>query len=88
MILERSHIKAIAAKVHRRFPELKNVSPNVRAQAAPKSLRDGKNRASSSNRFLLTFRGTATLPDGKSMQRVVRVIANDKGRVLKIALSK
>jgi|TARA_B100000315_G_C14098192_1_gene372445 hypothetical protein len=87
MNLERSHIKNIAAKVHRRFPELKNVSPNVRAQASPKSLRDGNNSVSS-NRFLLTFRGTATLPGGKSMQRVVRVIANDKGRVLKMALSK
>ena len=87
MDLKRSHVKAIAAKVHRRFPELKNVSPHVRAQASPKSLPNRKDSASS-NRFLLTFRGTATLPGGKSMQRVVRVIANDKGRVLKMALSK
>jgi len=49
----------------------------------------GKNRASGiGNRFLLTFRGTATLPGGKTMQRVVRVIANEKGKVLKMALSK
>ncbi len=83
MNLERSHIKAISAKVYRRFPELKEVSPDVRAQATPKSM-----RTKSRNRFLLTFRGTAHLPGGKSMQRVVRVVANDKGRVLKMALSK
>jgi hypothetical protein len=88
MNLERSHIKTISAKVHRRFPELKNIAPNVSAQAVPKSVRRGKDHTSSTNRFLLTFRGTATLPGGKSMQRVVRVIANDKGKVLKMALSK
>ena len=88
MKLERNHIKDISAQVYGRFPELKNVSPNVRPQATPKSVRTGNTRASIPNRYLLTFQGTATLPDGKSMQRVVRVIANDKGKVLKIALSK
>lgn len=88
MNLERTHIKTISATVHRRFPELKNVAPNVRAQAVPKNVRTEKDCASGPIRFLLTFRGTATLPGGKSMQRVVRVIANDKGQVLKMALSK
>ena len=89
MNLDHSHIKSISAKVHRRFPELRDILPDVRAQATPKSVPTGKNRASGiGNRFLLTFRGTATLPGGKTMQRVVRVIANEKGKVLKMALSK
>ena len=89
MPLDQSHIKSISSKVHRRFPELRNVLPVVRSQSTPKSRPSGNGRASKSrNRFLLTFRGTAALPGGKTMQRVVRVIANEKGKVIKMALSK
>ncbi|MDP7345526.1 MAG: hypothetical protein QF690_00595 [Anaerolineales bacterium] len=88
MSLDRSHVKSITDRVCRRFPELKGISPNVRIQATPKSGRNSKSGQRENNRFLLTFRGSATLPGGKSMQRVVRVIANSKGKVLKIALSK
>ena len=88
MTLDRTHIKAITDRVCRRFPELKGISPNVRTQATPKSGRNSKSGHRAKSRFLLTFSGSASLPGGKSMQRVVRVIANSKGKVLKIALSK
>ena len=80
MSLEQSHIKSISSKVHRRFPELKGVPPVVRAQSTPKGGPSGNGRGSSGrNTIVLAIRGTAALPGGKTMQRVVRVIANEKG---------
>ncbi|MCH2540541.1 MAG: hypothetical protein MK000_09380 [Anaerolineales bacterium] len=45
-------------------------------------------RQLANKQFLLTFRGSTALPGGKTMQRVVRVVANEKGKVLKMAVSK
>ena len=87
MSLERKHVEHICRKVHKKFPELRDVSPNVSSQSVPKSVSLEKRRGAG-EQFLLTFRGITALPGGKTMQRVVRVVANEKGKVLKMAVSK
>jgi hypothetical protein len=39
-------------------------------------------------RYLVTFKGTAELPDGKSMKRIVRVVADEKGDVIRMSTSR
>ena len=87
MSLERRHVEHICKKVHKKFPELRDVSPRVSTQATPKAI-SATRRDIARKQFLLTFRGSTALPGGKTMQRVVRVVANEKGKVLKMAVSK
>ena len=87
MSLEPRHVEHICKKVHKKFPELRDVSPRVSTQAAPKAMSPTR-RQLANKQFLLTFRGSTALPGGKTMQRVVRVVANEKGKVLKLAVSK
>lgn len=61
------------------FPEMDGVKPAIRRQAPP---------GDSPALFLLTFKAAASLPNGKSLQRVVRVVADDEGRVIRISTSR
>ncbi|HJW91092.1 MAG TPA: hypothetical protein VJ436_10675 [Anaerolineales bacterium] len=76
-------IKNISSFIYNSFPEVSGSSPKVNAQAAPKTT-----SSTSPATFLLTFRGSARTPDGKSMPRIVRVIANAQGRILKVTTSR
>jgi hypothetical protein len=38
--------------------------------------------------YLLTFQGKADIGQGKSMPRLVRVVANQQGKILKISTSR
>jgi hypothetical protein len=75
-------IQSISAKIYRQFPEVSGSQPRVSVQAAPKST------ARATATYLLTFRGSARTPDGKSIPRIVRVIANAQGRILKVTTSR
>jgi hypothetical protein len=65
-------------EVRKSFPEMARVKPKVSAQS--KSMDDGT--------FLLTYKGKAQLPGGKSIERIVRVVADSRGRILKITTSR
>ncbi len=77
--LEKKAIDKVAKEVSRRFPEL----AGTRARVEP-AKEDRKGQAN----FLLTFHGRVLLPGGKSMPRVVRVIADASGKILKLTTSK
>ena len=70
--------KKINREVARSFPELKGVAPKVRSQG---------NRGDQ-GQYLLIYQGTAELPNGKQMKRVVRVVANESGRILRMSTSR
>ena len=76
-------LNSISSQVYRRFPELQGSHPKVQLQATPQAK---SNPASST--YLITYRGSATAMNGKSIPRIVRVVANDKGKILKITTSR
>jgi len=75
------HLKSISAKVSRQFPELSGSKPNVRRQSGQKSKSD-------ISTYLITYHGKAKTADGRSINRIVRVTADDRGKIIKITTSK
>ena len=72
MTLDSGAMEKINQRVIREYPEMRGVRPSV---------------ASSGDRYTLTFKGTVDTPAGK-MARIVRVVADAGGRVLRISTSK
>ena len=70
-------IASISKKVGKRFPETTGKQPKVTQQ-----------KSAGKSNFLLTFSGNAQGPGGKSIRRSVRVVANERGKILKISTSK
>jgi len=71
-------IAKLTKQVARSFPELANARPKVSAQS--KSADDGT--------YLLTYKGKVPLPGGGSIDRIVRVVADSRGRILKLTTSR
>lgn len=82
MSLSTTQIDAIAKQVYRQFPEMQDARPAVQSQAGAKSA------AADPDRFVLTFKGQGAGPGGKSIARIVRVVADDHGKILKISTSR
>lgn len=76
--MEARLVKVISTQVYRQFPEVKGVRPKVRVQSG-----SGDN-----SKFLLTFQGEVKTASGKSMPRLVRVVASAGGNILKITTSR
>jgi hypothetical protein len=74
-------LKSISSQIYRRFPEVAGSQPKIRLQS-------GAQPAGSSQTFVITFRGTATASNGKSIPRLVRVTANAQGKILKVTTSR
>ena len=66
-------LNKVTRTVVRQFPEMGGVRPAVKAQG---------------DQYLVTFRGSAELPGGKTMKRIVRVVTDDRGHVLKMSTSR
>ena len=77
-------IKNISAQIYRQFPEMVGVQPKARLQPAPESNGGG----SRIKTYLITFNTQVRLESGKSMPRWVRVVVNEKGKVLKVTTSR
>lgn len=72
-------VTKITRKVVKQFPEMDGVEPAIKRQSSPSNGVD---------QFLLTFSGRAELPGGKSMKRIVRVVADLEGHVIRISTSR
>lgn len=81
MSLSTAQIDSIARQVYGQFPEVKGARPNVQAQAGAKT-------PNSSPRFVLTFKSQGSGPGGKTIPRIVRVVADERGKVIKISTSR
>ena len=71
--------RAVSKTVTRKFPEMDGVRPTVKHQ---------KGSGGDLAQILLTYKGKVELPGGKSMKRVVRVVADERGHIKKISTSK
>ena len=71
------HLKAISSQIGKKFPELSGTRPKVTQQ-----------KSAHSSNFLLTFSGKAEGPGGKRINRIVRVVATDGGKILKVSTSR
>jgi hypothetical protein len=76
--MDRELLVKITKDVARRVPEVASASPTVRRQDTP----DGKEQ------YVLTFKTRGSLPGGKSIQRIVRVTADARGRILRLSTSR
>jgi len=76
--MDRQLVSEIVREVSRKFPEMSDASPTVRRQDTPA----GKEQ------YILTFKTTASLPGGKSMQRIVRVTADARGKIVRMSTSR
>lgn len=72
-------VSQIARKVVKQFPEMAGIEPAIRRQDSP---------ANGADQYLLTFKGSAELPGGRTLQRIVRVVADTEGRVIRISTSR
>jgi hypothetical protein len=70
-------IDKISEEVYRKHPDLKGVKPKV----APREGAD-------SSDTLLVFQKKVSGPGGKSINRIVRAVADENGRIKKISTSK
>ncbi len=64
----------VCSAVYRQFPEVRGSNPSVSSMPGEK--------------FQLIFHGKAQTADGKSINRTVRVTADEKGKVLKMSTSR
>ena len=70
-------VERVIREVARTYPEMKGVSPTIR--------REDK---AAQEHYLLTFKAKAQLPGGKTMNRIVRVTADARGRIQRISTSR
>ncbi len=83
MALSTAQIESIASQVYRQFPEVKDARPSVQSQVAAKAP-----GSSTDSRYLLTFKGRGQGPGGQTINRIVRVVADARGKVVKISTSR
>jgi hypothetical protein len=81
MTMDQKIVESISIKVSRQFPEVAGKKPSVKRRAAAKSI-------SAAETFLLVYKGKGVNPSGKTIPRNVRVVANAKGKILKISTSR
>ena len=72
-------VRSVSREVTRKFHEMAGVQPTVKKQ---------KSKNGDLARILLTYKGKVVLPGGKTMKRIVRVVANERGQIQKISTSK
>jgi hypothetical protein len=77
--MNRDAVEKVNRKVTKQFPEFKSVRPSVRSQSK------STNRV---QKFTLTYKGKAALPNGRMISRIVRVVADENGKVIRMSTSK
>ncbi len=80
--LDEKYIKSISRQIHQRFPEVAGIQPKIRLQRLEGS--QDKDHAN----YLLTFSGKAQIAGDRQMERTVRVVVNNQGKILKITTSR
>lgn len=77
--MDQATLKQVSRHVAKKFPEMAGVRPTIRRQG---------NASSEDPCFVLTYKGKAELPGGRKMSRIVRVVADESGRVIRMSTSK
>ena len=74
--MKKEAVEKITRTVVRQFPEMGGVRPAVKSEHGGE------------DRYLVTFKGSAALPGGKTIKRIVRVVADEKGDVIRMSTSR
>ena len=74
--MNKKAVQKVTHEVISQFPEMDGVKPAVKTE---KGMDD---------RYVVTYRGSAELPGGKTMKRIVRVVADGNGDVIKMSTSR
>ena len=80
--MDKKIVTSINNKVYRRFPELNGKAPKIQSQNTR-----AKNAGSLST-YLFIYYGTVRISGNKTMPRLVRVVVNEKGKIMKISTSR
>lgn len=86
--LDTKIIKNVSEKVYKRFPEVSGANPSIRKQAAGKNNPESENTGHNTANFLLIYRGSVEVGNGKKLERLVRVVVNNRGKILKMTTSR
>ncbi len=87
-MLDVKTLTTISKHIQRQFPEVAGSKPEVKEQRPPQAKNTSMHPGETSVNYLVTFRGSVTTPDGKSIPRLVRVVVNPDGKILKITTSR
>jgi hypothetical protein len=82
MTMKAELINQIAKQIYRRYPEFEDIRPRVRVQNPPEGARNP------AKTYLLTFSKKATLGDGKILTRMLRVVTDENGKLIKVTTSR
>ncbi len=77
--MDKATLEQVSRHVAKKFPEMVGVQPTIRRQG---------NSSSDDPSFVLTYKGKAELPGGREISRIVRVVADESGRVIRMSTSK
>ena len=80
--MDKKIVTSINNKVYRRFPELNGKAPKIQSQNTRTK------NAGSLSTYLFIYSGTVRISENKTMPRLVRVVVNEKGKILKISTSR
>jgi len=72
----------ISKQIHRRYPEFNGIRPKARLQTPPEGSRNP------AKTYLVTFSKKVALGDGKTMNRTLRVVTDENGKILKVTTSR
>jgi hypothetical protein len=71
-------VERISARVYREYPELSGARPSISPQSG----------AGGRAQYALVYRGKARTQSGALLPRQVRVLADERGQILRISTSK
>ncbi len=77
--VDEKSIRRISIQVARRFPEFSKAKPSVRRR---------HNSGKDNPQFLLTYKAKAKLPGGRTLDRIVRVVVDADGHILRMTTSR
>jgi hypothetical protein len=84
--MDASILKSVVSQIQKQYPEFASSQPKVRLQNAPQAKSAGAGPT-----YLLTFQSTASVKAGyekKAVPRLMRVVVNEKGKILKVTTSR
>lgn len=77
--MEKKVVEKISKMVYAKFPEVKGKKPKIKTS---------KTVTMDNGNFILTYNATAKDIRGRSIPRYVRVVANAKGKIIKMSTSR
>jgi hypothetical protein len=79
-------LQTLSQEIYHRFPELSGRRPRVQAVKPVQNRSTGPTPKDA--KYLLVYSGRAATSTGKLMPFIVRVVVNEKGKILKISSSR